>query len=246
MQQHFPDFRFAKDEDYFVTLKEELMSDDGSDIFYHHKLNEYSWNSPVATVNELYTIKVSHIFWQLNNGSWNKHKNDIIFFQKNGAALIPDLFSLLYSIWEYRYGKKKANLDQEPDDFFSEQVKRIYNHDSIHASIAYYDEPLFNKILKDGSAIAVEKEKFDNLSFQVKLQLVWEEIYATALERKIIPSSYKENFRVAYDYALRQLLTSYSKGWFPLFVAENLQYLYKPDIDYVKKHKENKHKLIQL
>src|SRR5882672_6590338 len=52
----------------------------------HGVLREY------ATPNELYTIKISHSHWELDNGSWSKHISDILFLQDKGAKLIPELY----------------------------------------------------------------------------------------------------------------------------------------------------------
>lgn len=238
--------REAKDVDYFTDLPAELFGKK-EETFWHPSLDDYFGNADrIATLDELYTIKISHIFWDLRNGSWEKHAIDIMRMENAGATLIEDLYKLLYEVWESNYGKKKANLNATPEDFFKSTVKRIYDHDSIHASIAYYEEPLFNRILREGAAVAVDKSKFDSMSLEDKLKLVREEVYATALERLIIPSEYKYSPRSAYAWALKKTITSFSKGWFPLFIATHLTKLWSPDIKYVDVHKENSHKLIKL
>jgi hypothetical protein len=240
LKHHFPDSRKPKDVDYFSENAVE-----GAENFYHPLLEQWNFGD-IATIDELYTIKVSHAFWSLKNGSWEKHMHDILFLQSKNAQFIPELYTLLYSIWEERYGKKKANLEQSPEDFFNKNVTRVFEHDSIHHSVAYYDEPLFNKILRDGHAVAVDRSKFDNMSIEDKNKLVREEVYATALERQIIPSGYKENPRVAYSWAMKKTLTSFTKGWFPLYIVLNYMELRKPDINYVQKHKDNNHLLIPI
>lgn len=239
-RHHLPDFREPKDTDYF---SEEPV--DGAEVFWHPKLAEWNWGS-IATLDELYTIKVSHSFWELH-GTWLKHAHDMMLFKQRGAQFIPELHKILYPIWEERYGKKKANLETDPEDFFNERiVKRIYDHDSIHASVAYNDAPLFEKILRDGSAVAVDKSKWDALPEIDKLNMVREEVYATALERKLIPNDYTGSARAAYAWTLCKTVTSLTKGWFALYVALHLEELYKPDVDYVKRHKDNADKLILL
>lgn len=231
------------DHDYFL-LKQPEERLKGVEYFYHPALAQHEWKEEVASLDELYTIKVSHAYWILPNNSWEKHMADIVVLKKAGATLIPELHKTLYHIWEERYGKKQANLEQEPDRFFNPNVDRKYEHDSIHASVAYYEEPLFNKILRDGHEVAVDKRKFDNLTETVKHQLVREEVYATALERRLIPTNYRLDPTTAYKYALQQLITSYSKGWFATFVVENYGHLKRPDRDYVAYHKQNSHLLI--
>lgn len=248
----FPDFREPKDIDFFGS-KDEVdaiygQSIDGARVesFYHPALENWAWGR-WATSDELYTIKVSHAFWP---NRWPKHIQDIEFFQSKECQVIEPLFDILYSIWVEHYGKKKARLARgtKPEEFFTNTVHRKYDHDSLHASVAYYDEPLFNAILADGEAVAVDKRRFDTLPFEDKCRLVREEVYATALERKVIPSDYTNNPLGAYRWALEKTVTSFSKGWFPRWIVENVYVgdLTRPDVDYVARHKENANRLVLL
>jgi hypothetical protein len=232
--------RKPRDTDYF---SDEPI--DGAETFYHPALKNWEWGAiTIATPEELRTIKISHIFWELQNNSWDKHWFDIMTLQQADAEFLPELYDILYPIWEKRYGKKKVNLNADPKDFFNSNVVRKYEHDSIHASVAYYDEPLFNRVLKDGHAVMVDWSKFEALDYEDKLRLVREEVYATALERQVIPSNYKVHPRVAYKWALMKTLTSFWKGKWALFIALNALELNKPEHDYVKYHLANKSKLI--
>lgn len=246
---HFADFRAPSDIDWFGKKEDIHNGTPGVKVesFYHPYLEAHDWTPGVASPNELYTIKVSHAFWA---NRWPKHIRDIEFFQSKGCELDKPLFDLLYLIWTEHYGRKRARLPKgaTASDFFTARVERKYDHDSLHASVAYYNEPLFNRILRDGEAVAVDKSKFDALDFDVKCQLVREEVYATALERKIIPSNYTDTPLRAYRWALEQTVTSYSKGWFPMWVVENIHAgnLTRPDVDYVQRHHDNAHRLIVL
>ncbi|WP_411721694.1 hypothetical protein [Mycetocola sp.] len=245
MYHWFEDARSQKDIDYFSDELHGYTEEDGTRIetFWHPDLDRWNWG-PVASANELYTIKVSHSFWELKNGSWSKHMMDILFLQSKGAILIPELYKILYKIWEETHGKKKVNLEADPETFFNDKiVKRVYDHDSIHESVAYYHRPLFERILRDDSDVAVDKSKWDAMDHEDKLKMVREEIYATALERKLVPSDYKSSPGAAYNWTLRKTITSLTKGWFALFVVENFKDLTKADIDYVKRHRDNAHML---
>lgn len=240
LAEYIPLKREPRDVDYFSDEKIP-----GAESFWHPSLSQWEFEDEVASLDELYTIKVSHAFWDLH-GTWMKHMHDITEMKKYGATLIPELYDILYPIWEEIHGKKRANLEASPEEFFNGNVKRIYEHDSIHASVAYYDEPLFNKILRDGSEVAVSKKKFDSLDERVKDQLVFEEAYATALERLVIPNDYQYNWRSAYMWALKKTVTSFSKGWFPLYIVDNFIRFTKPDVNYVAVHLENKDRLVKL
>lgn len=237
MKMHFPDSREPKDTDHFSDVDVQF-----SEVFWHPDLAKWEWGA-VATPDELYTIKISHSFWELH-GTWNKHMMDAMFLQSKGANFIPELYDILYPIWEETHGKKKVNLEADPEEFFNDKiVKRIYDHDSLHESVAYYDRPLFERILRDNSEVAVDKSKWEALSHNDKLKMVREEVYATALERKIIPSDYTGSRGAAYTWTLRKTITSLTKGWFALFVALNFKDLTKADVNYVQRHLDNAHML---
>lgn len=236
-------YRKLNDTDYFSTEKIE-----GADTFWHPSLSEYKWmHDSVATPTELYTIKASHAFWFHGDRKWWKHMNDIKFLQDRGMKyIVPELYDILYPIWEGLHGRKKAFLNTSAEEFFNPNVDRIYDHDSIHRSIAYYDRPLYERILLDGHDVMVEQSKFEALSHDDKLRLVREEVYATALERVLIPKNYMPSPRGAYNYAMRKTITSFSKGWFPKFIVLHWNELDKPDVDYMRIHQENKDRLILL
>lgn len=243
MQYHFPyTSREPHDWDYFSTEPIE-----GAETFWHPRFRDYNWSGDIASARELYTIKVSHAFWFHGDRKWWKHMYDVKFFQSHGYTVpIPELFDILYEVWEERHGKKKAFLNVPADEFFNPSVDRIYDHDSIHRSIAYYDSPLFERILRDGSDVMVDESKFWAMSQEDRFKLVREEVYATALERILIPKNYMPSPRGAYNFAMRKTITSFSKGWFPKFIVLHWDELYKPDVDYLRIHQEKKDKLIRL
>ncbi|MBM7771949.1 hypothetical protein JOD54_002153 [Actinokineospora baliensis] len=199
-----------------------------------------------ATRDELYTIKVSHSYWELENGSWEKHIMDAMRLKGVGAQLIPSLHRMLYRVWSSEHGRKRVKLDQDAPDFFADAVTRRYDHDSIHASVAYGDRPLYESVLVDGASVAIDMSKVRALSFADQVRLYREEVYATALERLIIPSGYRQSPRAAYAWALRRTITSLTRGWSARFLVEHYDVFRAPDVDYVKWHKANGHKLILI
>jgi hypothetical protein len=76
--------------------------------------------------------------------------------------------------------------------------------------------------------------------------MVREEVYATALERRVIPSDYTYSPGLAYKWSLMHTVTSLTKGWFAQFCAENIGELFLADVDYVSIHRNNSDKLILL
>jgi hypothetical protein len=209
------------------------------------RLNMWKW-SQVATPAELYTIKISHAYWEINRSAanWNKHASDIIFLQRKGAKIIFSLHDELKPIWAERYdNRKRVSLDKTGKQFFSDAVDRTYDHDSLHESVAYHDRPLYERFLKDGSEVMSDWEKFWELSHELQTQAVREEIYATALERILIPGNYTGSPGAAYWWALRRTATSLFKNKWATFLMVNLDELRKPDCDYMSRHLSNLGKL---
>jgi len=248
---HFADARTPKDDsdwDFFspVALSEEtLKAYQKTDIFIDERLDPWPWR-PVATPSELYTIKISHSYWEINRNprNWDKHANDIIFLSRKGCGLLYDLHDLLLPIWKEKYdNRKRVSLDKTGKQFFNDAVKRIYDHDSLHESVAYGDRPLYELVLKDGSEVAVDNAKFWRLDHDTQVKMVREEIYATALERILIPGNYHGSPRAAYWWALRRTATSLFKNEWATFLMVNLDELRAPDCDYMRRHLDNKDRL---
>lgn len=147
LKKHFSDFyRPVDDIDYFSDSDVE-----GADVFYHPDLEKWSWGL-IATADELYTIKVSHSFWELRNRSWSKHLKDIEFMQEKDCFFIPELHEILYPIWEEVHGPKDIDY-------------------TLHGA------PLFSEIMGTTSDASKNKKKFDQLSHDKQIQLARESIF---------------------------------------------------------------------
>ena len=247
LHELFPtEVRKPKDFDYFgyepVSFVGVLPFGTTIEPFWHD-----SWKGTqldrdgFATLNELYTIKVSHAYWELKNRSWDKHMADIMFMKNKGAVLDMELHKLLYPVWVETHGVKKMNLAQAAGNFFDDAVVRIYDHDSIHDSVAFGERPLYERILKDGETVDIDPDKMWNgLTFDEQVLLFREEIAATALERWMIPTEYKFSPGLAYKLALKKTITSLTKGRSARFIVTNFEHFYQPhpymNIHYAKKH----------
>ena len=241
--QYVPGYRAPKDIDVYADHEVP-----GAEVFWHPSFEEWlpDGTSRVATLDELYTIKVSHSAWDLGHGSWEKHMHDVALLKSAGALLDAEKFKMLYGVWEEQHGKKVVNLDQDKSMFFDDAVRRRYDHDSVHYSVAYGDKPLYESVFMPGAEIAMNMRAIKALPFDQQVRLFREEIYATALERWIIPSRYTESPRRAYAMALKKTVTSLTKGWSSRFIIENYDVFRRPDIAYVKHHKSKSHHLIPL
>jgi hypothetical protein len=215
-----------------------------NDVFVDARIAAWEWDS-VATPSELYTMKISHGYWDIN-GSWDKHAADIVFLQRKGAQFIPELHDLLLGIWKDLYAKNPISLDKTAKEFFTDHVVKKYVHDTVHESVAYHDRPWFESYLKEGSEVLVDNAKFWSLPLESKLEAVREELYVIALERVLIPKDYKGSPGLAYRWALRRTATSLFKGRWATFLLLNLDALGRPDCDFVARHKANAHRLVLM
>ena len=219
------------------------------DIFWDDRLRQYRddywWLQDVCMpLDELYTMKVSHQYWELPNGSWNKHMYDIVEMKRAGAKLIQRFHDILYPIWEDLHGSKKM-MFKGKDDFFEDAVVRKYDHDSIHDSVAYGDEAMYIQTLKRPGHTAVDMDYIKGMTYEAQVLLYREEVAATALERIVIPRNYVGSPGAAWTWALRRTITSLTKGWSAQFIVENYEDFARPD-DYVGRHLANKERLILL
>lgn len=215
-----------------------------NDYFFDERLGAWNWGQ-VATPSELYTMKISHGYWDIN-GTWDKHAADIVFLQRKGAKFIPELHDILLPIWRDRYKQNPISLDKTADEFFNDHVKKVYVHDTVHESVAYHDRPWYESYLKDGSEVLVDNAKFWALPLESQLEAVREELYVIALERILIPKDYKASPSMAYRWALRRTAISLFKNKWATFLLLHLDELGRPDVDFVKRHKENAHKLVLM
>lgn len=239
--------REPKDKDY---LSLNLVKNPGEDLILGQGIvDRYPFSGYVASLDELYTLKVSHSAWVIGS-SWQKHLFDIVTLKRNGAKLIPELHDIAYAEWERRKGVKRVNLNKDKEEFFHSGVRRKYIHDSIHAAVAFYDEPLFNRILFPGAEVKVSRTLFEQLSEEDKARLVQEETMVLALERELIPaddrgeSIDKYRWFRAYQKQLQALLTELSKGWFPMWSFENFDKVARPPHNYWKKFSESDKKVL--
>lgn len=247
IKDYFEDFpREPNDFDVFSDESPVLQP---ADQYFHPKMLQYWWKGEArfATPDEMYTVKLSHSAWELPNGTWNKHMADLMFLKHKGCEVIEPLYKLLYEIWEEKHGKKKMSLNQDSSEFFDDAVKRKYDHDSIHYSVAYDPgKPMYERVMADGESVKTDMKKVWALPFEDQIRLFREEVYATALERIVVPRDYVVSSGLAYHWALRRTITSLTKGKSSRFLAENYDILYQADIDYVSHHRANSRFLIPL
>jgi hypothetical protein len=225
----YPDFpREPKDKDYAVDNKS-LKSTRETEYLYNPVLRRCypecsstkSKYNRVLKPNALYTLKISHMFWDIN---WNKHLYDIQWLTEKGCKVIPALFYELYDYWnQYHSKNKRSDLKMSANQFFDNAVKCEFDHDTLHTLIK--NPPTYTKVLI--GEVEVSEEKFNKLSFQEKCDLVQEEIYIMAWERMS-----NKDYRQAYEIMLKKFIISHAPLWEALFILTNYKHLYKPLVNY--------------
>jgi hypothetical protein len=183
----------------------------------------------LADIDTLYTILISHLGWE--SPHWSKYKAKAITFKmKEHAAVKLELYQELLKHWKKEFGNKPfLSLNKSKSDFFTDYVPYKYEHDLLHGYVAYPNVPLYTKVLKDGQDIAIDKNKFEELSYQDKLELFREEITVIAAERWLLVPKPKVSWYKAYELALEKTVTKLTKNWASEFIIYNLETLSKPE-----------------
>jgi hypothetical protein len=227
IKHYFNDFkREPHDIDFIVKPNENLPIINNTRCEFH--INPILENYPdyVLSPNHIYTLKVSHVFWDIK---WEKHMFDIVFLKSKGCELDKKMFDELYQYWEFKHGKpNRSNLNMSANDFFNNAIPKKHNHDFLHTLINPI--PVYTKILKDGAEVDVDENKFNNLSFDEKCELVREEVYVMAYERLA-----NRDYRVAYMWMLKKFILNHAPLWEALFIIENYLNFIKPKINYKQK-----------
>jgi hypothetical protein len=223
IKHYFPDFnREPKDTDYIVC--QPMPRDKENKIEYLVNPILCNLKQEILSPDLLYTLKISHLFWDL---AWDKHMFDVQFLKSKGCVLNKEIFYQLYEYWQKYHGKnKRSNLKMTAKDFFNNALKE-YDHDYLHTLIN--PSPTYQKILKEGSEVEPDEEKYNKLSHQEKLDLVREELYVMAYERLA-----GRDYRVAYSWMLKKFIMNHAPMYEALFIIDNYQELRKPFINYKK------------
>lgn len=113
------------------------------------------------------------------------------------------------------------NLMQTKEDFFDDAVTKKYDHDYLHELVAFYDKPLYTRMLRSQEFAWCEKDKWNSFTHEDKVKCVAEETFVIALERFMIPSNWKQPGKLSYMKALKKVCTTLCSGWFRNFAIDN-------------------------
>lgn len=187
------------------------------------RIIEKNSNPVFADADILYTLKVSHAEWDIH---WDKTMYDIHMLKELGAKLDEEIYDLLIPVWKQIHKKKNVNLNKPVKEFFTDHVKREYDHEYLHELVSFYDRPLHERIRKDLNSVSVSKELFYQLDEHDQYLVALEELMVTAIERgNLNYKSSKLDIVRAVNVAYKQLVTSMTTGWFAEFLIINHYHL---------------------
>lgn len=229
----FDDYpRKPKDRDYAVDEKVK-SGVKGFEYLYNPLFVEYVLDNTcdmIPTPNMLFTLKCSHIFWDIQ---YNKHIYDIQWLRSKGCEVIKPLFYDLYGFWTEYHGKnKRSNLNMSAKDFFNNAIKCDIPHDTLHTYLK--NPPTYTKVLCNGEEVLVCEDKFNNLSYEDKCNLVTEEVMIMAYERRGNLPYWK-----AYHLMFDKFLQNHAPLWEAIFILENYTELSKPKFNYYDRIESN-------
>lgn len=232
----YPDFRECLDYDYVTTQEV-----DNTEHTEYHTVPDYLYNllefyskDSVLVPDASYTLKLSHLSWEGNNGKWGKHLSDAMWLKDKGCKLIPKFYDVMYNFWKHKFGgKDKIKFTKPPDEFFSDSLKREWDHDRLHEYFKIGDAPAYQSILKNyQDSVLTSQYLFSKLDYRTQLLTVLEEVFVVAFERNL---SVSEGFK--------HVVTRLSKGWWNTFALDNAGILIKGFVDEKKEYTQKRIKL---
>jgi hypothetical protein len=234
MKHWFPDFkREPKDLDIAIdNSKEDNVIDNSGDNRIEYLYNPIIFNyteknQEYLTAEQLLTLKMSHITWNIN---FKKHMFDIQFLLSKDVSYDKEMYSELYAFWKEYHGRDKKNrrsdLTMNSKEFFNNALSE-FDHDYLHTILK--EVPTYTKILKDGSEVEPDENKFLKLSYEDKISVIEEEVMVMSYER-----FRNKHYKVGYNMMLEKFITGHAPLWQIFFIVENFKKLMNPSINHYK------------
>lgn len=175
----------------------------------------------VAFPEVVYMMKLSHMF--KDSVHFEKTRADILRLEDKLGDFTTDRLGewleILARRKEATYKQKHFSLKKKKNEFFTDNVDYVYDHDSLHEVVAVMGVPAYTLYAADNEEVFSSRAKFEVQPEIVRLLGVYEEACVLALERAIIPHGTDED--TAFKIALRKICTVTTSGWFRDFAWEN-------------------------
>lgn len=177
----------------------------------------------VPSVDMLFTIKKSHRYLKNSPHFW-KTALDYHIMKHSGAQVRPEYEAFFKLREKETYNYAHPKLNQSKDGFFADDsIQYVWDHDTIHESVARGERPAYTYYMKDGEQVMCDKNKFFNVcSQEIRINGVIEEAAVLAIERSLVPHPGVWTPEFAWKFALAKVCSSITSGWFREFGYENI------------------------
>lgn len=186
----------------------------------------------IAEPELILMMKLSHKF--KDDVHFVKTRNDILKLQSRGYSLNSELEELLKDRTK-RTIRPAVKLSTSKKEFFTDNVKYLYDHDTLHEAVKIGDKPAYTYFQKDGSEVECDMDKFFRVSEDIRMNALCEETAVLALERAVIP--FNTDYKRAYQRALRGVCTTITSGRFREYAWQNYDKALESVWDFTKDFK---------
>jgi hypothetical protein len=201
----------------------------------------------IPNLNILYMLKMTHRF-KKNSPHFRKTMNDIHLMRKAGAIIEPAHMDFFKRRQKETLYYEHPNLNRSKDEFFNpEDNYMVYDHDSIHLTVALYGQPAYESYKTQGNEVLTSRKMFETCPKHLQLAGVYEEAAVLALERHQIPNRFAPHYLHSAQIALEKVCTSITSGHFREFAWENYDnvlHMFRNLPNFVENFHKNKHMLI--
>jgi len=237
-----PDFKLKASTDWDI-ISEAPLKDFGVNNYEWHDrnfLNNASFDAfceptmmsihrkrvHAVTLAGLAVIKRSHLWRDIDFDKHITHYHKFIKFPRSEwTQRMEFLYQERLQLTKAAFPQRQPNLMQSKEDFFDDAVKKVHEHDYLHELVAFYDKPLYTRLLRSPDLAWCDEDKWNALAHQEKVQCVAEETMVIAIERFLIPSNWQVPYKLAYMKSLRKVCTTLCSGWFRDYAID-----YYPDV----------------
>jgi len=198
----------------------------------------------IPSLDVLFAIKSSHKYKKFEDDSRRFWKTacDYHLMKLNGASIKDEHKEFIKLREKETYLNKTPSLtNQTKASFFSAAhgINYKYDHDSLHEAVKHLDMPAYKYYAKDNDEIKSDKNKFFEVSEEIRMLGAIEEAQVLYLERFAIPNNdYKEN-KEMFNFAVAKMASSITSGFFREWCYENIfKIVQNYNFDFMKKFKK--------
>ena len=191
----------------------------------------------VISIADWYTLKASHMAWDIN---WAKHIKQLVHSLQFNAHKTRDdgLWEALTAYWVKSKKQRQADIDWPSNDkLFEDNVDRPWPHDLIHMEVANSLTPAYLFLKEDLDAAVISKAKWDEATYEMKVELIFQELATLTLERYLLVEQ-KPSVRLhphleaanAWKNVIKLYCVSLAPLWVLKFFFENLDKFVEPPV----------------